>query len=341
MPWLGHAQSVLNMYLGGEAGGSAAVDLLYGDVNPSGKLAETYPLALSDTPCAATYNVHRLSAEYRESIYVGNRYYDSAQRPVLFPFGYGLSYTSFTYSDLKLSTLSMADTDELTVSFTVTNTGKVAGAEIAQLYVKAPASVLFKAEKELKGFAKVFLGPQESKTASITLNSRAFAYYNTNIHDWHVESGRYIIALGASSRDIRLTAEVDVTSSKEAVPIPDYRAVAPNYYCLKDEALHIPKEDFSALYGGPLPPNERKENEPFTLNSTFGDIVQVPLGREIYNKAAQGIAAALGTKKDPNDPMVKMGETIIKEMPLRNLAMFGAVDRTQLPGIIDLLNAQL
>lgn len=243
--------------------------------------------------------------------------------------------------DLALSAPSMADTDELTVTFTVTNTGKVAGAETTQLYVKAPASKLFKAEKELKGFTKGFLAPGESKTASITLNSRAFAYYNTNIHDWHVENGRYIIALGASSRDIRLLAAVDVTSSKEAIEVPDYRAVAPHYYRLKDEALDISEKDFSALCGGPLPPNERKEHEPFTLNSTFGDIVQVPLGREIYNKAAQGMAATFGAKKDPNDPMVKMGETIIKEMPLRNLAMFGAIDRAELPGLIDLLNAQL
>ena len=234
---------------------------------------------------------------------MGYRYYDSAQRPVLFPFGYGLSYTSFAYSDLALSAPSMADTDELTVTFTVTNTGKVAGAETTQLYVKAPASKLFKAEKELKGFTKGFLAPGESKTASITLNSRAFAYYNTNIHDWHVENGRYIIALGASSRDIRLLAAVDVTSSKEAIEVPDYRAVAPHYYRLKDEALDIFKKKISPRFvADPCPPTSEKSTSPLPSTPPSETLYKSPLAGRFIIKRPRAWPQPSGPRKIPMIP---------------------------------------
>ena len=196
LPWADEVPAILHSHLCGQAGGSAVVDILFGDVNPCGKLAETYPIALSDVPSANYFPGTAVSVEYREGIYVGYRYYDKAGVPVRFPFGYGLSYTSFAYSDLVLSTSSMKDTDTLTVSFNVKNTGEVDGAEIAQVYVADVDSTIYRAPKELKAFQKVFLKAGEEKTVTLTLDKRAFAYYNTQCGDWQVERGEFRI-LGA------------------------------------------------------------------------------------------------------------------------------------------------
>lgn len=254
MPWLSEVRAVLNCMLGGQASGSAAVDILSGKVNPSGKLSETYPLSLDDTPAKNNFPGTFLTVEYREGIFIGYRYYDKVKKDVLFPFGYGLSYTSFEYSDVCVSRKKIKDTDSVTVSFKIKNTGSVAGAEVAQLYVAPPESTIFKAPKELKGFKKVFLEPGEEKTVEIELSKRSFAYYNVNIHDWHVESGKYGILIGASSRDIRLEASVKVESTVKA-KVPDYRETAPEYYtgdpsCVSDSS-------FEAVLGFPIPESER------------------------------------------------------------------------------------
>ncbi len=213
MPWLDQTSAVLEGYLGGQAGGGAVADLLFGEVNPSGKLPETFPVQLSDNPSFLNFPGEGDRVEYREGIFVGYRYYDTKQLEPLFPFGYGLSYTSFEYSELQIDRTSMTDQDTVNVQVTVRNTGSRGGQEIVQLYVHDSESSVIRPEQELKGFAKVALEPGESKTVSFTLDKRAFAYYHTELHDWHVETGEYELRIGASSRDIRLKQTIEVEST--------------------------------------------------------------------------------------------------------------------------------
>ena len=268
LPWADRVPAILHSHLCGQAGGSAAVDILFGDVNPCAKLAETYPMVLADVPSTHYFPGTAVSVEYREGIYVGYRYYDKANVGVRFPFGYGLSYTTFEYSDLALSAGSIKDTDTLTVSFQVKNTGGVDGAEIAQVYVADVDSTIYRAPKELKGFRKIFLKAGEEKTVSVTLDKRAFAYYNVALGDWHVESGEFKILVGASSRDIRLEGSVEVQSTVEA-EIPDYRASAPSYY--SGDLMHVPDAEFEAVLGHEIPSSVRDERLPLTLTNTFED----------------------------------------------------------------------
>lgn len=215
MPWIQEVNAVLEVYLGGQAVGESTVNLLFGKANPSGRLPETFPLRLEDNPSYLNFPGEGDEVNYREGIFVGYRYYDKKNMPVLFPFGHGLSYTTFEYSNLKVSAEHIRDTDTLTVTVDVTNTGKMAGKEVVQLYVADKESTVIRPVKELKGFEKISLAPGESGTVTFTLDKRAFAYYNTKIHDWHVGSGAFDILIGHSSRDIVLRAEVYVESTVE------------------------------------------------------------------------------------------------------------------------------
>ncbi len=213
MPWVNDVKGIVEAYLGGEAVGGAVYDILYGNVNPSAKLAETFPVKLEDNPSYLYYFGEKDIVEYKEGIFVGYRYYDKKKMEVLFPFGYGLSYTTFDYSNLKLSAESIKDTDTVSVTVDVTNTGAVTGKEVVQLYVADQKSTVIRPDKELKEFAKVELQPGETKTVTFTLGKRAFAYFNTQIHDWHVESGDFDILIGKSSRDIVVSKSIYVEST--------------------------------------------------------------------------------------------------------------------------------
>ena len=218
MPWADKVSAILESYLAGENVGTAQMEILSGAFNPCGKLPETFPKRLSDNPSYLYFPGEGDVVEYREGIFVGYRYYDKKQMEVLYPFGHGLSYTEFKYGDIALGSNKIKDTDELKVSLDITNTGKTAGAEVLQLYVSAPGSEVIRPDKELKGFAKVNLQPGEKKTVSFTLDKRSFAYYETRINDWFVESGEYEILIGSSSRDIRQRAKVTVTGSAK-IPV--------------------------------------------------------------------------------------------------------------------------
>ncbi|MET1175196.1 beta-glucosidase family protein [Paenibacillus amylolyticus] len=218
MPWLPQVQAVLEAYLGGQAVGGAIADLLYGEVNPSGKLAETFPAKLSHNPSYLNFPGEGDRVDYREGIFVGYRYYDKKELEPLFPFGYGLSYTTFEYADLKVDRTELTDQDEVNVQVRVTNTGDRAGKEIVQLYVSDVESTVIRPVRELKGFAKVALEPGESKVVSFTLNKRSFAYYNVDMKDWHVETGEFEIQVGSSSRDIRVHTRVNVESTATFLP---------------------------------------------------------------------------------------------------------------------------
>ena len=213
MPWANKVKGIVEAYLGGQAVGGAVCDILFGRVNPSAKLPETFPLKLEDNPSYLSYIGEGDMVEYREGIFIGYRYYDKKKMDVLFPFGYGLSYTTFAYSNLKVDKESMKDTDTMAVSVDVTNTGKMAGKEVVQLYVADKESTVIRPIKELRDFAKVELAPGETKTVSFTLGKRAFAYYSVKLHDWHVETGEFDIMIGQSSRDIVLTKTVTVEST--------------------------------------------------------------------------------------------------------------------------------
>ena len=213
MPWIGHVKGVLEAYLGGQAVGLATVRVLFGDVNPSGRLPESFPKKLSDNPSYLYFGGEGDRADYREGIFVGYRYYDKKEMDALFPFGYGLSYTTFAYSNLRLSAETISDTDTLTATVTVKNTGSRTGKTVVQLYVGDPESTVFRPVRELKDFAKVELQPGESRDVTFTLDKRAFAYWNEEIHDWHVESGEFTIEVGQSSRNMECSASVYVMST--------------------------------------------------------------------------------------------------------------------------------
>jgi beta-glucosidase len=226
MPWVNKVKGILEVYLGGQAVGGATVDLLYGKANPCGKLAETFPKRLQDNPSYLNFPGTNRTVEYKEGIFIGYRYYDAREMEVLFPFGYGLSYTSFEYSDLKLNLLGreavennsedklhLKDTDRLHVTLKVKNTGDRFGKEIVQLYVKDNEASVSRPPKELKGFAKVALNPGEEKTITFILDKRAFAYYSTELGDWYAESGTFELLIGRSSREILLSDTVELEST--------------------------------------------------------------------------------------------------------------------------------
>lgn len=249
MPWINDVKGVLNAYLGGQAVNETVVDVLTGKRNPCGKLAETYPLSLDDTPTAGRFPNPVIDNEYRESIFIGYRYYDKTDKNVLFPFGYGLSYTSFEYGNLKLSKKNLEKGEGCKVTLTVKNTGDVAGAEIVQVYVGKADSKIFRAPKELKGFKKVWLEPNEEKQVEIELSDRAFAFWNTATSEWCTESGEYTVFAGASSRDIRLEEKVKIKSQDDE-KIPDLRETAGVYF--DGDPAQASAEEFKAIYGGEL-----------------------------------------------------------------------------------------
>ncbi|MEG1528910.1 MAG: glycoside hydrolase family 3 C-terminal domain-containing protein [Clostridia bacterium] len=336
--WENNVKAILNLYLGGQAGGEAAYDLIYGKINPSGKLAETFPLRNHDNITARYFGMGPRNVQYRESIYVGYRFFDAAGRKVQYPFGYGLSYTSFEYSDIKLSANKINEGEPLTVTFKIKNTGDVAGAEIAELYVADIKSTIFRPKRELKGFKKVFLEVGEEKEISISLDSRAFSYYNVNIKDWSIESGDFDILIGASSRDIKLSATVNVVSKCKDTPIPDYRETAPYYYDIKkvDEGKkNIPYEQFHALYGADFAENLPYKIGEFDVNNCLEQVSISPWGKFLFRVISSG--ARLVAHGSENKGMVVES---IKDLPIRSFAGFtgGIVSQKSVDGIVDMCN---
>ncbi|RRD94034.1 glycosyl hydrolase [Clostridiales bacterium COT073_COT-073] len=215
MPWKDQVKGIVEAYLGGQAVGRSVVNVLYGNVNPSGRLAETFPLQLEDTPCYLTYGKGVDEAVYSEGVFVGYRYYTSKKQEVLFPFGYGLSYTTFAYSNLKLDRIQMTDEEILKVSVDVENTGSCAGKEVIQIYVAPGETEIARPIKELKAFDKIELMPGEKKTVAFELDARAFAYWNTEIHDWYVESGSYEIQVGKNAEAILIKSVIQMEGTKK------------------------------------------------------------------------------------------------------------------------------
>ena len=315
-PWLEDCRALVYGCLGGQAGAGALVDVLTGAVCPGGKLAETWVGSYEDTPAKDHFGGEGRTVEYREGLYVGYRYYQTAHKPVAFPFGYGLSYTSFAYSDL-------AATAEW-VTLTVTNTGSCAGDEIVQLYVAKPDAEVFRPEQELKGFARVHLEAGESRTVTIPLDDKAFRYWNMKTDRWEIEGGRYQLRVGASSADIRLTAEITVEGTGAADPyagadLPHYRT---------GEVTAVTDAEFAALLGRPIPENRVRIDR----NITLGELShgRSPLGWLV--------AAVLGFLLKTSIRRGKPDLNILFQynMPLRALAKMtnGAISMGMVDGIV-------
>lgn len=306
MPWADDVKAILNAYLGGQSVAPAIVDVLTGKANPCGKLAETYPVCLKDTPTSFRYPDSKEDVQYRESIFIGYRYYDKVGRNVRFPFGFGLSYTSFEYSDIKLKKKNLTKGEGAKVTFTIKNTGDVAGSEIAQVYVTKPESKIFRAPKELKGFVKIHLDPGEEKKVTVELDDRAFAFWNTATEDWCVESGEYKILVGASSRDIRLEAAAKMKSEDDET-IVDLRESAGVYF--DGDPARAREDDFKVIYGGEfkLAPEITSDS----LNNSIERSKDKGLAKFIYNT----VDLAMKPKGGVGSSMIT---NTIMQTPIRN-----------------------
>ena len=331
MPWLKNVKGLLNSGLGGQASGGAVANILTGKVNPSGKTSETYPTSFEVNPTFGNYPGGPVTSEHKESVFIGYRYYDAANLDVVFPFGYGLSYTTFEYSNIKLSADKIKDTDTVDVTFTVKNTGDVDGAEVCELYVADKESTIYRPVKELRGFKKVFIKAGEEAEVTITLDKRAFAYYNVELGDWHVETGEFDILVGASSRDIKLTATMTVESTVDA-KVPDYRATAPNYY---NNVANITREDFAAVYGE-LPSPEIDSNKKIDLYCCLNDARHTKWGGRLCG-LIEKIMSGMGSDANGDGKMLAAMAT---QIPIRNfIAMsMGAFSPAQAEGLLMMLN---
>jgi len=276
MPWLSEVEGVLLAGLNGQGSGGAIADILFGVVNPSGKLAETYPLMLEDNPSFLNFPGENQKVFYSERVFVGYRYYDIKKIETLFPFGFGLSYTTFEYSDIKLSSSQINDTSHVQVICNIKNTGKVTGKEVVQLYIVDLQSTYQRPVKELKAFSKVELNPQESKEITFSLGYRDFAFYNPAVKDWVVESGDFAILIGASSQDIRLIEKIDVTATKKWItPLTRYSMI-------REWTTHpIGKEIITPVINGILRTfagsQEMPGNPMETINQMIGDMPVIKL----------------------------------------------------------------
>ena len=334
--WECKVKAILNMYLGGQAGGEAAYDLIYGKVNPSGKLAETFPFNNEDNVVSKYFPMGPRTVEYRESIFVGYRFFDKAKKAVQYPFGHGLSYTKFEYKNIKLSSKKVKEGEKLSVTFTLKNIGDVAGAEVAQVYVCPPESKIFKADRELKGFQKVYLEPGEKKKVTIELDERAFSYYNVNINDWHVESGEYKIIVAASSRDSKLYDCVEVISNNPDVEVPDYSKSAPIYYAV-DTMATIPEKQFEVLLGRSLPNNSPFKKGDLTINNSVKQVAVSPTGKVLYGILNIGAKiVALGAE---NPEMITNS---VNDLPLRSFSGWtgGLISQKSVDGLLDMCNGK-
>lgn len=303
MPWLDKAKGVLEAYLAGQTMGGAIADLLFGDANPSGKLAETFPKELSHNPSYLNFPGEGDKVEYREGIFVGYRYYDKKNLEPLFPFGYGLSYTTFEYSNLNISKNEILDTETVTVSVKVKNIGEITGKEVVQLYIRDIESSVIRPEKELKGFEKIELKPGEEKTVVFELDKRAFAYYNVDIGDWHVETGEFEILIGKSSRDIALKDKI-IVKSTVAIKKPVHR---------------------NTLVGDLL-----------------SNPILEPVFKEFLSRGMQD-NSMLSAPQDQDKSLDSMVMAIMRYMPLRAMVNFGRGGFTEetLNGLIQTLNQKL
>lgn len=325
MPWINSVKALLHGYLCGQAGAGALLDIIVGKVNPSGRLNETYPLRYEDTPAFKYFPSEQRNSEYKEALYVGYRYYDTAKVRVQFPFGFGLSYTEFEYSDLQV--------DEMGADFILANTGKMDGAETAQLYIGKKDAKVFRPEKELKGFQKVFLKAGESRKVRIPFDDKTFRYWNRRTGCWEVEGGTYTIMIGASCLDIRLETEVKMEGTTEVYPYHTNRM--PSYYT--GLINNVEDAEFQELLDKPIP--DGKWGGELTMNDAICQMyyAKSPVARFIYKKLTQM------KKKSEDAGKPDLNILFIYNMPFRAIAKMtgGMVSMEMVEGIMTMVNGHL
>lgn len=327
--WAQRANALVYAGLSGQAGAGAVWEVLTGKVNPSGKLAETFPSPYDPCASASHFPGKEMTVEYREGLYIGYRYFDTAGIKVAYPFGYGLSYTTFEYSDLTVS--------DNGVSFTVKNTGEVDGAEIAQLYVGKKEAKVFRPAKELKGFKKVFIKAGESATVTIPFDDKTFRYFNVATNGWEVEGGEYQVLIGASSADIRLEGVIVREGTTEDYPYSPEKL--PSYYSGKVAA--VKDEEFAELLGREIPKSGydfyKKKRMVITENATVADL---RYSRRWVGRAFSGIirfviSASYNTGNRATANTMVMG---VLHQPVRGLAKYGGMSRRQMEGLMLMFN---
>ena len=325
LPWADKVKAILYMGLPGQAGGQAAANLLTGGAVPSGKLTETWPMVYGDVISKDTFG--KKNTEYREGVYVGYRYYDKVGKPVRYPFGHGLSYTEFVYSDLSV--------EGRTVSVQIQNTGSIRGAEVVQLYIAPPEGGLFRPARELKGFSKVELDPGESATVQFELDDRSFAVWADG---WKVPSGTYTVQIGASSRDIRLAEDIEIAGEEVAVPAWQTGSW---YESLSGEPS---REEWEKLMGHPVPVQPEPKKGQFTMDSTCMEMKDHSLVMKIQYKVTENIIAkSFGGKKDMSDPAYRMMLTCAVDCPMRAavISSGGAMSDSIAAGLLHMANGHM
>lgn len=333
MPWVAAPKAILETYLGGQAGGAAAADILFGRRSPCAKLAETFPLRQADVPSDQWFPGANRQVQYREGLYVGYRYFDSFDRPVLFPFGHGLSYTRFDYTDLHVIRIAG---QPCRVALTLTNSGDVDGAEIVQVYVhRVDDSGPYRPEQELRGFCKVRLKAGESRELTIELDRNAFAFYHVEAGDWTIPPGEREIRVGASSRDIRLRQRLVMDASDGARN--HFESRMNDRPVFRDGRLKLDDETFAATLGKPVPPPEAVR--PFHLNSTLSEIETTRLGRLVAKRHKARFVERMGGSDAATRKMI---ERMADDTPLRSLVLFsgGKVSFAMAEAFVALLNGR-
>ncbi|MDR2654562.1 MAG: glycoside hydrolase family 3 C-terminal domain-containing protein [Oscillospiraceae bacterium] len=324
MPWIGGVKAALFCYLPGQAGAEALADCVFGEFSPGGKLPETFPLKLSDSPCYNFFGQERL-VEYRESVFVGYRYYDSVNLAVLFPFGHGLSYSRFEYGGLSVAENSGGEVD---ISFNITNAGSFSAAEAAQVYIAPPVSGVFRPVQELKAFAKVCLQPGESSKLNFSLKPRDFAFYNTKIPGWHILDGEYEIRIGSSSRDIRLKAQITQRNSRPGAALPGIS---------KNHSIPFEREDFENLLGRPVP---EYLSRPFRRDSTLKELRATFIGRMIDKILRKSVTSNSSAGEQEGQDLSVMLLAQADYLPVRAIVpgTKGAFSEQMLDGLLTFLN---
>lgn len=328
--WDENVSAILHMYLGGQAVGESVADLVSGKATPSGKLAETMPLSITDTPAWRYFGLDSDDVEYRESIYVGYRYYETFDVPVKYPFGYGLSYSTFEYSDMSLP--EVYESGEIEVSLNVENTGSFEASEVVQIYVMPEKENFMRSKTELRGFTKVRLKPGEKKRVTVKLNERSFSVYDVSNKAFTVISGVYEVAAGASVRDIRLKQNIVVNGSRYSV---NETELYPDYFKAQPHGMEISREQFEGLYGSKLSEFGQRKRGDFDATCSFGDVSRKSLiGRIIHGIVGIGIKIMFAGK-GKNSPEMKMIKFGIEEGALEGL--IGSSGGVVSPKLVDFL----
>lgn len=333
LPWFDEVPAVLLMYLSGEACGTAALDLLLGRANPSGKLAETWPLKLEDVPSVSCFPGNEKTVEYREGLFTGYRYYDTADRPVRFSFGHGKSYTTFEYLSLEVDHDQLKEDNVLTAKVTVKNTGTREGEETVFLYSSHSSDKVFLPEKELRGFCKLKLAPGEQGIATFMISVKDLGYYNTEIHDWYTESGKYVLRAGPAGDQLPLEKGIFVITENQ--PEPDLREKAPNYYELTKNTT-FPRTQFEILTGQTLPDEVTRVTRPYTAENTLENARHNLIGK-ILLKYVDHLASEVSQSEEGQEGMMA---AVMKEMPLFVLVSSGEdmFPEYMMKTVLDLLN---